>query len=117
MAEQTPMIEKLQARHAQLVAEHQTHTTRIEVARQQLVQLEEADIGYRYVIGELERLIKAEQEQDAAEPVPEKNIDITAHLGRVGADMQAATESDTGKAVPPKRSRAPTTRGGPRRAR
>lgn len=117
MAEQTPMVKKLQARHAQLVTEHQANKQRIEATRQQLTKLEEAEIGYLYVIGEIERLITAEQEQNAAEQAAEQTAEAAAQLEQFVVDTQAATESDTEKAAPRKRSRASATRGGSRRAR
>ena len=54
-------LDRLRARYSQLINERQGNRERMEEARAQLRSMEESEIGYAYVLCELERQIKAEE--------------------------------------------------------
>lgn len=77
-------VTKLQERHEQLLQERQQNMQRIEVVRQQLARLEEAEIGYRYVIGEIERqLTEYAQAQPPSAPMEESDNETAMAPARV----------------------------------
>lgn len=96
-------LNKLRARHDQLLQERQQNLQRLEGTRQQLRALEEAEVGYRYVIGELERQIQ-EVLQEILPMSAEEALDGEAKAP-AESDMETSTLAQRTRTIKPRSSR------------